>query len=128
MKALKTELLPTKELVAISTGEKLSVAASVTEAFGLSRLLVNREIIAPGRKTAPAHSHSLKEEVFIVESGFPSILLNGAVQKLSPGDTIGLKPENGMRMVFNDSAEEAIVWTIGSNDEADVVEFLEKKG
>ena len=123
MKAIKVNLLPTKELSSRSTGEKLSVVASVTDAFSLSSLLVHRELVPPGRKTAPAHAHSLKEEVFFVESGHPSILLNGIVQELEPGDIIGLKPEDGIRCLFNDTSEDAIVWTIGTNDEADVVKF-----
>ena len=125
MKIVNVGALPSRELIAGFSGEKLSIAASISDPFELSNLLVHREVLPPGRRTAPAHQHSLKEEIFLVESGTPSVSLNGIVRKLMPGDAVGFKPQDGMRMVFNDSAEDAVVWTIGTNEKDDVVEFLQ---
>lgn len=124
IRVIKVNNLPTRELVSGSTGEKLSIAASISDAFALSNLLVHRELLSSGRRTAPAHRHSLKEEMFLVESGTPSVWVDGNIQRLKPGDAVGFTPQDGMRMIFNDSAEDAIVWTIGTNEADDVIEYL----
>ena len=115
--------LPLLNLIQGKTGEQLCTAYSVTDAFQLTQLLIHREVLPPGRKTAPAHRHSTKEEVFIVEKGNPSLYLNGSLTRLNPGDTIGLKPKDGTRMLFNETSDEVIVWTIGTINCDDNVEY-----
>lgn len=126
MKKRRANELPLNQVIRKSTGEKLSLAASISDAFDLSKLLIHREIIPAGKKTAPIHKHSHKEEAFYVESGEPSLWYEGKAEALSAGDVVGFKSSDGMRMIFNDSSREAVVWTIGTKDLEDVVEYFDE--
>ena len=123
MKPVIASELPHIEMVRKSSGETLSTVASISDAFGLSKLLIHREIIPPGKRTAPIHQHSHKEEAFFVESGSPTLWFEGRVQQLSAGEVVGFKPSDGMRMIYNDSLQDAVIWTVGTNDSEDVVGF-----
>jgi len=96
------------------------------------KLLVHREILPPGRKTAPAHSHTMKEEMFIVESGEVSVLYldriskQEKIEKMGPASFFGFRPEDGIRMIFNASEVEAIIWTIGTNEAEDKIIFMDE--
>ena len=52
-----------------ATGERLALARSISDAFGLSNLLVHIELLSPGRRASSAHRHSIKEEIFMVLEG-----------------------------------------------------------
>ncbi|MCB0335648.1 MAG: cupin domain-containing protein [Bdellovibrionales bacterium] len=107
------------------TGELLTNAQSLSQAFGLSGLLVHREKIPPGCRASTPHFHSTKEEIFLVESGNPSLWIEGEVTKLQAGDFIGFGPGRPARMIFNDSDNPAEIYTIGTNPPDDEVTYFQ---
>ena len=116
-----------KELVVQRSGEKLTLAKSLSDAFGLTHLLVHQEVLLPGRRASGFHYHSEKEELFYVLSGTPSVRVGDEVTDLEPGDVIGFKPlPEQPHMMFNRSQEPAIILTIGTNSEADTITYLDQ--
>ena len=120
--------LPTEELMIEATGERLALARSISDAFGLSNLLVHIELLSPGRRASSAHRHSIKEEIFMVLEGAPSLWLDGQVSQMAPGDVVGFRPREGARMIVNESSSNAVILTIGTNDRNDVIEYFREEG
>ena len=121
----KVEALASRELTAKRTGEKLSLARSLSDFAGTGTLLVHHETIPPGRRTASAHYHSSKEEIFLVLSGTPSVWIEGEVTRLGPGDFVGFSAEEPKaHMLLNLSDAPAVVLTIGTNPPDDEVTFV----
>ena len=113
------------ELTASTTGEKLSTARSLSDFVGVTSLLVHQEVILPGRRTASAHYHSSKEEIFLVLSGTPSVWIEGEVKRLAPGNFVGFNAqEPRAHMLLNLSDEPAVVLTIGTNPPDDQITFV----
>lgn len=116
--------LPERELVVSGTGERLTFARSLSDAFGLEKLLVHQEVLLPGRRASGFHFHSEKEEIFYVLSGCPSVCAGEQVIDLEPGDAVGFKPSaEAPHMLFNRSREPAVVLTIGTNPDADIITY-----
>ena len=119
----KVSQLETRELTRAS-GEKLSLARSLSDAFGLSDLLIHLETIPPGRRASPPHHHTLKEELLLVVSGTPSVWVDGEVRRLEPGDFVGFSADDQRdRMMLNNSDAPAVIYTIGTNPLEDEVVF-----
>ena len=107
------------------TGEKLSTARSLSDFVGITSLLVHQEVISPGRRSASAHYHSVKEEIFLVLSGTPTIWIEGEVKRLEPGDFVGFNAKEPLtHMLLNLSDEPAVVLTIGTNPPDDQITFV----
>ena len=103
------------------------IAKSLSDAFGLTNLLVHQEVLLPGRRASSFHFHSKKEEIFYVLTGTPSLLVGENVTDLQPGDFIGFVPSEGVpHMLFNRSSEPATVLTIGTNPLTDKITTLEQ--
>lgn len=118
--------LEPRELTAKRTGEKLSLARSLSDFAEIDTLLVHQEVILPGRRTAAAHYHSTKEEIFLVVSGTPSVWIEGEVKRLEPGEFVGFNAkEPKAHMMMNLSDAPAVVLTIGTNPPDDEVTFVE---
>ena len=120
------EALDARELTAKRTDERLSLARSLSDFAGIESLLVHQEVILPGRRTAAAHYHSLKEEIFLVLSGAPSVWVDGEVTQLGAGDFVGFNAkERRAHMLLNLSDAPAVVLTIGTNPPDDSVTFIQ---
>jgi uncharacterized cupin superfamily protein len=114
-----------QELSVQETGEGLTLARSLSDAFGLSNLLVHQEVLLPGRRASGFHFHSEKEEIFYVLTGTPSLLVGDQVNDLGPGDFIGFTAsEKTPHMIFNRSAEPATVLTIGTSSPTDETTYI----
>ena len=68
----------------LGSGEKLSLARSLSDFAGIQTLLVHHEVLLPGRRASGPHFHSTKEEIFVVLSGTPSVWVDGEVVALEP--------------------------------------------
>lgn len=111
------------------SGEKLSLAYSLSDFANIKTLLVHHEVLLPGRRASGAHFHSVKEEISIVLSGTPSVWLDGRTCALKAGDFVGFNArEQVAHMLLNTSDEPAIILTIGTNPRDDVTTFVEVTG
>jgi len=117
--------LEARELTLSKTGEKLSLARSLSSFSGVQSLLVHHETIPPGRRASSAHFHASKEEIFLVLSGTPSIWVEGKLVQLEPGDFVGFNAkERQAHMLVNASQEPAVVLTIGTNPPDDRITYV----
>ena len=77
--------------------ELLSVRAPFARRFGLSRLGINHERLAPGRRTSYPHAESSEDEFVYVIDGTPDVWLDGNLYRLQPGDAVGFPAATGGR-------------------------------
>lgn len=126
-KPLAIETLESRQLRIKGTGEHLSSAKSLSDAFGIQSLLVHQEELLPGHRASRPHYHTRKDEIFIVISGRPSIWCDGVETQLNPGECIGFSSDSTIaRMIVNRSDEQAVIMTIGSNPSDDQVCYVEE--
>ena len=118
--------LPYREMISKGTQEPLSLVRSLSEVGELSDLLIHYEVLLPQRRTATPHHHTLKEELFLVLEGQPSIWLDGELSPLEPGDFVGCPAGEAVaHTVVNTSDTRAVILTIGTNPKDDVTTFVE---
>ena len=114
-----------RELIIRKSGEKLTFARSLSDAYGLDGLLVHQEVLLPGRKASSPHYHTHKEEIFYVLSGYPSLWAGGKYIDLSPGDFVGFPPSPDYpHMMVNLGEEPATILTIGTNPPEDEIIYV----
>ena len=75
--------------------ETFGTGAALGKAFGLNRIAINYEVLAPGDRSSWPHAHSEEEEFILILEGTPQIWLDGNVYDLAPGDCVGLPPGTG---------------------------------
>ncbi|GAA5513696.1 hypothetical protein Dcar01_02441 [Deinococcus carri] len=116
--------VPGRELVTAS-GERLSLARSLSGPFGLRGLLVHHEVLLPGRRASGLHFHSQKEEASSVLAGQPSVWTGAEFVDLVPGDFIGFPPSpDAPHLLVNRSDAPATILTIGTCPPDDEITFL----
>jgi len=121
----KLSELAERELVATATGERLSLARSLSDFSSLGSLLVHYETLLPGRRASSAHLHSVKEEIFLVLEGTPSVWVDGELRQLGSGDFVGFSAgERRAHMLLNRSDKPAVVLTIGTNPPGDEITYV----
>lgn len=87
---------------------------------------MHEEMLLPGRRAAPPHSHASKEELVFVLAGHPSLWINENLFELSPGDTVGFPAgETIAHTIVNRSDAVAVILTIASNSASDFVLYAQ---
>lgn len=108
----------------ISTGEILGILGDVSSVGNLEKLQIDFEILLPGHRSAPAHSHSEKEECMYVLEGSPKISINGDIVQLKQGELVTIAPCKTPHMIFNDSSKEVKLLVISTGHEDDIVTYV----
>lgn|GEM_PF-1373384 len=125
-------------------GQRLSASAGATS------VMVNRDCISPGGRSAPLHWHSAEEELIFVVSGTPTLRqVRGITARdrgdgrpagmpdftspseqrvqLQAGDVVAFGPHLPIaHQILNESGEECELLSIGLADPQDVVVFPER--
>ncbi len=81
-----------QESVRRSTGERLGEVCFLSEMAGLSRLRIDHECLAPGRRASARHRHTDREEAFYVLSGELRLMVDDRAIDLRAGDFASLAP------------------------------------
>ena len=111
-----------------STGEELGILANISGAVNLKNLTLHQEILKPGRRSSPAHYHSIKEEIVYVVSGNPSVSINGKQKRLKAGEFVGFSASvRFYHMITNDSDSDAVLLVISSDHEEDIVSYQQEQ-
>lgn len=91
---------------------------------GSDKIYVNIDAVKPGAKSAKYHSHSTKEEFFLILSGSGSLRLGNKVRPVKKGDFLAKPAGKGIAHQFiNDGDEILEILDCGLNDENDIVEY-----
>lgn len=126
MRKINIDDVAERELVIQRSGEKLTLAKSLSDAFNLEGLLVHQEVLLPGRRASSFHFHSDKEEVYVL-AGTPTILIGDWMTELEPGDFVGFTPtDKTPHMLLNRSPEPATVLTIAACFSTDEVTYVDQ--
>jgi uncharacterized cupin superfamily protein len=97
-----------------NSSELLALDAPFSKAFGLTRLGIHHQILAPGRRTSYPHAESDEEEFVYVIEGTPDVWLDGALHRLAPGDGVGFPAGTGQCHTFmNNTALPAVLLVVG---------------
>jgi uncharacterized cupin superfamily protein len=92
--------------------------------FGLTHFGVNLTDLAPGAKSALAHSHSLQDEFIYVLAGVPTLVYGEQEFTLHPGDCFGFKAGTGIaHQLINRTQETVTYLEIGDRTPGDEVEY-----
>jgi len=115
------------ELTSSRTGEKFSLSAVLSDAFGFKDVFVHHEIIPPGRRSSSPHAHTDREEFMYVISGSPEVFLRGERKKLAAGDFIGFCPgRENIHYVVNNTDTDVCLLVVASNPPQDKVIYLDE--
>ncbi len=91
---------------------------------GSDKIYVNIDSLKPGAKSAKYHSHSIKEEFFLILSGHGSLRIKDEIFAVQKGDFLAKPAGKGIAHQFiNDGDEVLEILDCGLNDENDVVEY-----
>ncbi|HVJ54916.1 MAG TPA: cupin domain-containing protein [Aliidongia sp.] len=80
--------------------ELFSIGSPFGRAFGLTRIGIHHETLAPGRRTSLPHAESLEEEFVYVLEGTPDVWIDGVLHRLQPGDGVGFPAGTGIAHSF----------------------------
>jgi uncharacterized cupin superfamily protein len=94
--------------------ETFGTGAALGRAFGLKRVAINYEVLAPGDRSSWPHAHSAEEEFIYILEGKPQVWIDGNVYDLKPGDCVGLPPGTGhAHTLLNNTEKEVKVIVVG---------------
>lgn len=94
--------------------ETFGTGAALGRAFGLKRVAINYEVLAPGDRSSWPHAHSEEEEFIFILEGHPQVWIDGNFFDLNPGDCVGLPPGTGhAHTLMNNTPNEVKAIVIG---------------
>ncbi len=100
--------------------ELMSVGAPFGEHFGLGRLGIHHERLAPGRRTSFPHAESAEEEFVYVIEGAPDVWLDGRLYRLRAGEAVGFPAGTGITHTFMNNTEgEVRLLVVGEKPKAE---------
>lgn len=106
------------------TGELFTVARLLTDGAGVRGFSVIHEQLAPGRRTSSPHTHTKKDEMYIVLSGSPAAYVDQERRVLHSGDYIIFRSEaKQVHYLANETSEDVMLLQISSCPPDDVVEY-----
>jgi uncharacterized cupin superfamily protein len=97
--------------------ETFGTGAAVGRAFGLKRVAINYEVLAPGDRSSWPHAHKEEEEFIFILEGTPLVWIDGNTYDLNPGDCVGLPPGTGhAHTLINNSDREVRAIVVGEGN------------
>lgn len=109
-----------QRLVSLIDGESFSNSLVLTDLLKFKNLFVHHEILLPGLRASSPHFHTLKEEMILILTGYPTAHIGNRIVQLKPGDFIGFTPDSKKtHFIKNDTMEEIRFLVICSNPEKD---------
>ncbi len=102
-----------------------SRSARVGAGLGAKALGYSYDVVPPGKRACPFHSHRGEEEMFFVVRGTGTLRLGGETRKIRAGDVICCPtggPETAHQIV-NDSAEELAYLSISTMAPVEICEY-----
>jgi len=116
--------IPPTQVQSGRTGELFTLARSLTDGTGVSAFSLIHEELRPGHRTSSPHSHTKKDEVYVILSGTPTVYVNEEKRTACSGDYIIFK--SGLKEVHylaNETREIVELLVISSCPPDDIVEY-----
>ena len=97
--------------------ETFGTGAALGREFGLNKVAINYEVLAPGDRSSWPHAHKEEEEFIYILEGTPQIWIDGRVYDLCAGDCVGLPAGTGhSHSLLNNSNQEVRAIVVGEVD------------
>ena len=113
-----------RQLTSKNRQQLYSIVKSVSDAVDINSLLIHIEELAPGNFSARPHSHTTKDEVFIIIRGEGSLITNDELQKISEGDIVSFKGCDEEVHVIQNTSKSALCYiSIATNPRDDTVNY-----
>ncbi|HEY3771673.1 MAG TPA: cupin domain-containing protein [Solirubrobacteraceae bacterium] len=87
---------------------------------------LNHVTLPPGESGAPAHCHSLEEELFVVLAGGGTLVLGGAAHPLAPGDVVARPPSRGLTHALTAGANGLSYLVYGTRQAGDAIYYPDR--
>jgi uncharacterized cupin superfamily protein len=111
------ELLTDESFSYPGDNETFGTGAALGRKFGLERVAINYEVLAPGDRSSWPHAHKEAEEFIFILEGNPQIWIDGKTYDLNPGDCVGLPPGTGYaHSLLNNSESNVRALVMGECD------------
>jgi uncharacterized cupin superfamily protein len=118
------------ELERFEKGDKFGCAgARIGPKLGAKDLGYSYDVVPPGKRSCPFHSHRAEEEMFFIVRGTGTLRYGAETRKIRAGDVICCPvggPETAHQIV-NDSNEELAYLSISTMMPAEVCEYPDSK-
>jgi uncharacterized cupin superfamily protein len=125
MTAFDIKNLTERQIISPLSGEKFSLAKSLSDSAMVTGLLIHHETLLPGRRASSVHYHTKKDELIFVLSGTPSAWINGIVTKVNPGGFVAFPAGQAFaHTIINDSSPPVVFLSIGTNPQDDETIYL----
>jgi uncharacterized cupin superfamily protein len=96
------------------SAELHSIGAPLARHLGLTRIGIHHERLLAGRRTSFPHAESAEEEFVFVLEGTPDVWLDGYLQRLGPGMSVGFPAGTGLAHSFlNNTDSEVRLLVVG---------------
>lgn len=90
------------------------------QAFGLTRIGINIEVLPPGNRSSHPHAEKTEEEFIYVLQGKPDVWIDGVLYPLEPGDGVGFPAGTGIAHSFlNNSDADVHLLIVGEHQRDD---------
>lgn len=119
--------LPKMESKSRSTGEVFTLYRTIFEGVGGNDFSIMHEEIPPQHRASPPHSHTKKNEMYILLSGVLSVYEEGKKIDLVPGDFVVFACGGAAHFVCNEGSEIVEVLTISSCSKDDEILYADTK-
>jgi len=102
-----------------------SRSARIGPLLGAKELGYSYDVVPPGKRSCPFHSHRAEEEMFFIVRGSGTLRYGSETRKIRAGDVICCPvggPETAHQIV-NDSDEELAYLSISTNEKVEICEY-----
>lgn len=86
---------------------------------------LNHVVLPPGARGAPAHCHSLEEELFVVLEGTGTLSLGDEIHQLAPGDVVARPPSRRQPHAITADAGGLTYLVYGTREPGDAIFYPE---
>ena len=118
------------ELEKFEKGDKFKCdTARIGPLIGAKDLGYSYDVVPPGKRSCPFHSHHAEEEMFFIVRGTGTLRYGNETRKLRAGDVICC-PTGGpdtAHQIVNDSSEELAYISISTMKPAEICEYPDSK-
>jgi len=106
-----------------------SRSARIGPLLGAKDLGYSYDVVPPGKRSCPFHSHRAEEEMFFIVRGSGTLRYGSETRKIRAGDVICCPvggPETAHQIV-NDSDEELAYLSISTNEKVEICEYPDSR-
>lgn len=88
--------------------EPMEIGAALGRHFGFARLGIHHVRLLPGHRSSYPHAESDEDEFVFVLEGTPDVWLDGHLDRLAPGESVGFPAGTGIAHTFINNTDAVV--------------------